>query len=69
MAPRSAQLSKGVSLWVKPSLWQRFMPEGVFKIKVGNSARSVENYNKLHILRTDIEEIFLPGTISANRKK
>lgn len=55
MAPWSAQLSKGLSLWVKPSLWQRFMPEGVFKIKVGNSARSFENYNKLHILRTNIE--------------
>lgn len=55
MAPWSAQLRKGVSLWVKPSLWQRFMPEGVSKIKAGNSARSFENCNKLHILRTNIE--------------
>lgn len=45
------------------------MPEGVFKTKTGNSASSCESYNELHILTTNIEEIFLPGIISANSKK
>jgi len=45
------------------------MPEGVLKTKSGNSARSFENCNEVHVFTNNIEEIFLPGIISANRKK
>lgn len=34
-----------------------------------NSARGARNYKELYILATNMDEIFLPGIISTNKKK